>query len=163
MQGTPFDKAVWEAWDLTLGADKVSKYDSFVGQAGDAIFAYDDATNDFNRVEKAERALVTLKRQTRKWRLAYNLKIDGREIDIPRMVKDLGDTQKRVLQIKKTLEGFQRDAKDQLNARRKKDFKDAFRVTDMAVRALQKAQELGIEEAASPSPGRVASRFTQRR
>jgi len=120
--------------------------------------------NDFNRAEKADRALVTLERQTRKWRIAYNLKVEGREIDIPRMVKDLGDTQKRVLQIKKTLEGFQRDAKDQLSASGKEDFKDALRVTDMAVQALQKAQELGIEEAANPSPGRVASRFrTQRR
>lgn len=158
---TAFDKAVWAAWDLFQGAGKTSTYDSFLGQAEQGAFAFDMATDEYARYEKVGRALKSLERQSRKWRAAHNLKVEGREIDIPRMVKDLGDTQKRIVQIKKSLEGFLREIPRSDKGHRS-EIQDAIKVADMTIRAFQKAQELGVEEAANPSPGRVASRFTQR-
>lgn len=77
--------------------------------------------------EKIGRAVKLLERQTRKWRAAYNLAVEGKvPLDESRLVQDLNNTRKILAKIHKDLETLKRtftsyDMAPTLNLLRKTD------------------------------------------
>ena len=157
---TPFQKSVWAAWDLLQGTENIRDTDSFEFQAGAAaLSASVDAldSSDSDKADKIARSVASLEKHSRKWRVAYNLMLEGRSIDITRLVKDLGDSQKKVLTIKKGLQQISRmkmrdDSQDSIE----REVRDALTTADALDDALQAAQEKGLV-AAEGELGKKAS------
>jgi hypothetical protein len=169
---TPFQKSVWAAWDLLQGTENIRDTDSFEFQAGAAaLSASVDAldSSDSDKADKIARSVASLEKHSRKWRVAYNLMLEGRSIDITRLVKDLGDSQKKVLTIKKGLQQISRmkmrdDSQDSIE----REVRDALTTADALDDALQAAQEKGLvaaegELGKKASSARVALSHMRRR
>lgn len=108
-QETPMQAAIWSAWDVLWGVDKVRKTNSF-GWVMSSLFLGIEIMDELNgtkyarTAEKMQKKLIALKRQTRSWQATYNLWIEGKiEIDHFRLATDLGKTLTTILVIKKAV------------------------------------------------------------
>jgi len=84
------------AWALYQGTDDVKERHSFDARARSLALSLDvDGEYDSKEQragETVQKNLQTLERQTRKWRTAWNLWNEGREIDRGRMANDMMDS-----------------------------------------------------------------------
>ena len=85
------------AWALYHGdMDGVKERHSFDARARSLALWLDEGGEDGSKEQRAgetvQKNLQTLERQTRKWRTAWNLWYEGREIDRGRMANDMMDS-----------------------------------------------------------------------
>lgn len=105
----PAQKAIWNAWDWMSGTESVREYDSFDGAVGS--FALDIETGPdemmdsfFDKAAKGiQRKLRSLDRQSRSWRAAYNMWLEGKTIDVTRLQRDMLTSLKTIEAIQSTL------------------------------------------------------------
>lgn len=95
---------VWDVWDRLLGIDKYGGikpdfYDTARSLATDLDIDGEYGSKEQKAGEAAGKALVTMERQTRKWRIAYNLWHEGRTIDKARMKRDMAETRDKMTKI----------------------------------------------------------------
>jgi len=112
---TPLQKAVWNAWDYLDGVDKIPETKALLfvlgGIEGEALISDEvDTIPGFMKLpEKIGRAVKLLEKQTRSWRSAYNLSVEGKiTLDERRLVQDLTNTRKILATIHKDLETLKR-------------------------------------------------------
>ena len=105
---TPIQKAVWNAWDHLDGTEKISDRKSFSYLAGgvglSASIADEDTPGLTNMGSTIDRTVNTIERQSRSWRMAYNLGLEGKiQVDNQRLAKDLTVTLRGIRKVQALL------------------------------------------------------------
>lgn len=133
--------AIWDAWDALDGIDKVREYSSFAGAArslvGDIEVDAEYRSSAYKMAEKVEKKLTALDRQTRSWRTGYNMWLEGRGADLPRLLRGLEKTQATIKAIWKLLASLKRDADPGDFATVSKAANKAMDAFDRAISILQ--------------------------
>ena len=100
---TPIQKAVWNAWDHFEGTEKIrdaASYLTVVGRTGlsaSTSEAADDEPKIGKLGDQISRSTKAMERQSRSWRTAYNLALEGKiELDPKRLAGDLAKTLKAI-------------------------------------------------------------------
>ena len=94
---TPLEKSLWHTWDVFQGTERVRHpyLDALQGIGMDASTSdLADSDPSIHRLgETLLRAARSMEKQSRSWRTAYNLSVEGKiQLDGPRLAKDLTKT-----------------------------------------------------------------------
>ena len=113
-KGSPAKEALSDAWDYL--DEKFYKIDTYF--LGDIVVIHDELYGSAHQrlAESMSNGLKRFERQTRSWRSGFNLWLEGRDIDVPRMIRDLektlGALQKIRTNLSKLEKGISRDFPD---------------------------------------------------
>jgi len=104
---TPLQKAIWAAWVLFDGPRGSKDYLRAVGDAAGSVVISDEALDDpklYDLGNKVDKATTAMEKQSRSWRSAYNLSLEGKvELDGPRVGRDLDKTLAKMRLVHKIL------------------------------------------------------------
>ena len=90
---TPLEKAVWNAWDYMQGTQRFRKGFLDLAQGVGLSTGGSEDLKVYKLGDKIEKAAVRLEKQSRGWRSAYNLSLEGKiELDGKRLAKDMEKT-----------------------------------------------------------------------
>tara|TARA_Y100000389_G_scaffold195725_1_gene227568 strand:- start:29 stop:1273 length:1245 start_codon:yes stop_codon:yes gene_type:complete len=92
---------VWDSFSGERLSGGVKSWNSFEGTVYEVFtgMALSDDNALYKAGERIERAAKKLERQTRSWRTAVNLSLEGHEMDIERWMSDLAKTRKMVISL----------------------------------------------------------------
>lgn len=105
----PGQRAIWNAWDAMSGTERVREFDSFEGATSSFAMSVESGPDELmgtfydKAAEGIEKNLRTLDRQSRSWRTAYNLWLEGREVNTDRIVADMAKSLKMIRTIRDVL------------------------------------------------------------
>lgn len=96
-------EALSDAWDLLDRSWSKLSFEVLIDDLVNAEVDVDDLARDADKLGKASNRLET---QTRTWRSALNFMLEGRDIDVPRMTRDVEKTVKTLDNLVKGARGL---------------------------------------------------------
>lgn len=144
---TPVQQAVWAAWQLFEGGTR-NDYLSLVGSAADDATVSEIGDQDirvFNLGNKIDKALKSAVAQSKSWRSAYNMSLEGRiQLDTDRLARDLMQTIINIRKISQLLTALKKlvGGKDEFL---EDSLQKAMEVAIKTERAFEKAAQLAIK------------------
>jgi hypothetical protein len=141
---TRIEKAVWSLWeDFQISNDDYLSLVESTGLSAVVSEAADYDQNIYKLGQKISRAAKAMERQSRSWRTAYNMSVEGKiELDGKRLAKDLAKTKASVVKVERMLILLSH-AYEALQKTHPLEFKNTFRFeTSNALGAYAKSKTM---------------------
>jgi len=141
-------KAIWHAWDTMAGVEKIREFDSAAGAASyflSAVQSIDDIYDSSwgqKIAGRLQKRLKSMDRQSRGWRSAYNLWVQGKGINTGRLAQDMRKTLVNIDGIKGDLVDLRKVLRDEYPeywGEYQRNWKEADDAADKAVKAFEAA------------------------